>query len=410
MPQKYKTEFPGVRYYEHATRKYGRGSSEKPDRYFSIRIRVDGKQIEEGCGWASEGWNAEKAFSELIKLKEARRIGKGPRSLSETREIQKTRAEDEKAAREKEERDKLTFSTFFLETYFPNAKVNKAEDSYKREDGLFRNWISPEIGNLPLKDITQISLERIKKNMKEAGQSPRSISYALAVIRQTFNFAKRNRIYSGDAPTAHVVFPKEDNSRLRFLTHAEVDLLLETLQKKNHQLYEMSLIAIHCGLRSGEIASLRWGDISLDSKKIIVRDTKNKVNRIVPMTEHVKLMLTEKKPGENNGLLFRDSKGEKLKDYNISFHFNRIINMLGFNNSVIDRRDRVVFHSLRHTYCSFLVEEGVDLYTVQKLAGHRTILITQKYSHFNDATLSNAVNKLEKALNNSYSLAFNKDS
>ena len=56
---------------------------------------------------------------------------------------------------------------------------------------------------------------------------------------------------------------------------------------------------------------------------------------------------------------------------------------------------RVVFHTLRHTYTSWLVKDGVDLYIVKELMGHSTITMTEKYSHLGENTLQNAVRSLE---------------
>ena len=79
---KIKTPYPGVRYYEHSTRKQRNG---QPDRYYSIRYKKDGRTIEEGMGWATEQWNAEKAFKVLSGIKENKKTGAGPQSLSEMR-------------------------------------------------------------------------------------------------------------------------------------------------------------------------------------------------------------------------------------------------------------------------------------------------------------------------------------
>jgi len=77
---------------------------------------------------------------------------------------------------------------------------------------------------LPLKDIAPFHLEKLKKNMVEGGQSPRSIKYALSVVRQIFNTAKRLGSYAGENPTAKVKFPKPDNGRMRFLTRPSVPM------------------------------------------------------------------------------------------------------------------------------------------------------------------------------------------
>ena len=82
--QWYKTKFLGVRYREHPARKHGI----RPDRCFSIRYKLDGKDKEEVIGWASEGWTAEKAYAQLSRIGENIRTGKGVTSLKALREAQ----------------------------------------------------------------------------------------------------------------------------------------------------------------------------------------------------------------------------------------------------------------------------------------------------------------------------------
>jgi integrase len=398
MPQKYGTDFPGVRYYEHQSRTIGRGLHKQPDTYFSIRLRVDRKLKEEGLGWASEGWNAEKAFIELGKLKEARRIGTGPQTLGERRRIAKDALAAEKLRQETEAKEKVTFAELFEQKYLPNAKLNKSQATIIREKSLFKCWLQNTIGQKPLIDITEIHLEKIKKLMRQEGQKPRSISYALALVRQVFNFAIRNRIFAGLPPTKGIVFPKEDNRRLRFLNHKEADDLLEYLKKDNPQLHDISLISLHCGLRLSEIISLRWNDIAFQKGSISVRDTKNKVNRIVPMTDELIRMLQERGQGENSEFIFSDRQGLKLKNYSISLQFRMATDVLKLNEGIFDERDKVVFHSWRHTFCSWLVEQGVDLYTVGQLAGHKTPSMTARYSHLGNGILQHAIIKLEEGI------------
>ncbi len=71
-------------------------------------------------------------------------------------------------------------------------------------------------------------------------------------------------------------------------------------------------------------------------------------------------------------------------------HFNRVINKLNLNEDVTDRRDKVTFHTLRHTYASMLVQKGVDIYHVKELLGHSSIALTERYSHLSESTLKHA--------------------
>src|SRR4030042_2681182 len=107
MSRWHSTEFEGVRYRNHPTRKHGVVN----DRYFSIRYRVDGKRIEEALGWASKGWTAKKAALELAALQEAYRKGTGePVTLREKREAARV-------DRERQEKEGGTFGDYFKDTF-----------------------------------------------------------------------------------------------------------------------------------------------------------------------------------------------------------------------------------------------------------------------------------------------------
>ena len=153
-----KSRLPGVRYREHKTRKF----NGKPDRYFVIRYKVDGKAKEEALGWASHGWNVTKAFLERSKLKNAHVTGEGARTLQEKRQLAAIKREEELAEKKRLEKEEFPFNHYFTNIYFPQAQENKTAWSWKREQSLFKLWISPVLDVMPLKDIRPIHLERLK--------------------------------------------------------------------------------------------------------------------------------------------------------------------------------------------------------------------------------------------------------
>jgi integrase len=125
--------------------------------------------------------------------------------------------------------------------------------------------------------------------------------------------------------------------------------------------------------------------------------TKNKTGRSVFMTQDVKDMLVVIKPDDANrdDLVFPGRGGVKIGKP--SKTFKRVAGRL-FNEGVKDSRQRVFFHTLRHTYASWLVTEGVDLYRVKELLGHKDLTMTQRYAYLAPDTLRGAVNVLEQAL------------
>ena len=109
--------------------------------------------MEEGLGWSSEGWTAEKASIELAELKKAHTVGSGPTRLREKRERAEERKKAKEAQENKEARGLITFGRYFNETYFPIAKTDKKRESYRKEDEHFRTWLKPALGDMPLKKI-----------------------------------------------------------------------------------------------------------------------------------------------------------------------------------------------------------------------------------------------------------------
>lgn len=93
------------------------------------------------------------------------------------------------------------------------------------------------------------------------------------------------------------------------------------------------------------------------------------------------------------GNVFVSRTGETIKE--ISNSFIRAVNELGYNDGVTSRKDKLVFHSLRHSFASRLVEKGVDLYVVGQLMGHSDLTMTKRYSHLRPNTLRAAVKTLE---------------
>lgn len=132
--------------------------------------------------------------------------------------------------------------------------------------------------------------------MRNAGLSPRSQEYALALVRQVFSHAKRNGLFRGDNPVSRVKIPRSDNARLRFLTPNEAGALLEKPRETDQTAYEMALLSLHMGLRASEIFKLRWADINVDLGTITIKDSKSGSTGFAYTTEAVKSMLLEKMP------------------------------------------------------------------------------------------------------------------
>ncbi len=370
-------KFPGVRAYISEKRKTPEG---KADKCFYIRYKNPaGKLIEEKIGWASEGITA--AYASQIRAERIRAI----------------RLNDEVVPIHKRLKQHWTFADFMEERYLPWAKQEKKPKTYATEEHSYRIWLKPVLGEKLLKEVAPFDLERVKKNMKEAGRSERTVEIALATARRAFNKAKDWGLFDGENPVSKVKIPRKDNRRLRYLTSKEAQALLNEVKKRSRQTYEMCLLALHCGLRFGEIASLTWGDIDIATGVIYIRDPKNNTTRAAYMTDDVRKMFASKEVGQPEELVFKDRKhGGKIKQ--VSKVFKKSVKLLGLNDGVQDRRMRVCFHTLRHTFGSWLVMAGVPIYTVKELMGHKTLAMTERYAHLAAEAQRKAVKEIEKVV------------
>jgi integrase len=291
-----------------------------------------------------------------------------PRTLSEKREAAKKQEEIVEQERQK----KALFKDVFYQ-YIERVKKDESEKSYVRKLGLFQKWIAPIFQDIELEAIKPTLVESVKDNMASNRQSERSIQYALSTITLVFKYAKSRELTECDIPTSKVKTPKKDNKRERFLTKKEADILLGELRNISEQLHDMSLLLLYCGLRAEEIFKLEWQDVNFDTNRLFIKDRKNGGNASLPMHGKVKEMLLQRQEAEDRGYVFKSTNGKKINE--ISNAFTRTMERLGFNKNISDPRQKVVFHTLRHTYANRLVMSDIDLYTVQRLMGHK------RYNH-----------------------------
>jgi len=384
----------GIRFKEHHERKNGI----KPDRYFSIYYRVDGKQHEQGVGWGSEGMTVEKAMSILNELKGNQRQGAGPVTLKEKRELENARKKEEARQKAIEEKENISFIDFFENVYLPVTRTSKKPLSVAKEEQHVKNWIKPAIGNLPLKELKKQHIELIKNRLLEAGRTSRTVQYVLATIRQTWNAARFEGFVSGDSPTRSVKLPKVDNRRQRYLTPDECESLLTALKPHSEHVYFISVLSLDTGMRFSEIANLERQDVNIFAESLFLRDTKSGRNRTVFMTDRIKELFQKMAFGKPDELVFPNRDGQRMK--HISKTFDETVEKLGLNRGITDSRYKAVYHSLRHTHASRLLESGVDIYHVKELLGHQSIQTTERYTHTRDETLKNAVKRMEEKIIN----------
>ncbi len=387
----------GIRCKDHSTRKHGI----KPDKYFSVRYQVNGKSCESGLGWASEGWTQQKAVAERVRLIEEAKAGQGVKThrqdQKEKAAVVEAQALEKKAEEEKAGKKALTINEFFHQIYYPQIQKEKKLKTYQREESLFRMWIDKNVGQLTFREATKGDIESVFYDIVDSGKSVRTAEYAMTTLKQIWREAREGE-YAPEIPTVSKTLKKKisqnNNSRIRFLSRTEAQLLLGELQKVSTSLYEKTLISLHCGLRASEIFNLTWSQVDLEHGIFNIIDSKG-ADRSVNMTKDVLALMKVKTRGQLNELVFPGRQGKPSGQ--ISQKFREVVNKL-FNQGVTDRRERVTFHTCRHTCASWMVKQGISLYLVQKVLGHSTIQVTERYSHLAPDQLQLAANAIDRAM------------
>ena len=121
----------------------------------------------------------------------------------------------------------------------------------------------------------------------------------------------------------------------------------------------------------GEIFNLKWQDVDLNHGVIHIRNPKNNETRQAYITPKLEMMFKglQKIKQNKSDLLFADRKNQRINQ--LSDTFNRAVSKMGLNEGVTDRQNRIVPHSMRHTFASWLALQGEPLLTIKELRGHK---------------------------------------
>ncbi len=247
-----------------------------------------------------------------------------------------------------------------------------------RSYGNFIRKLFPFIGNKTLKEVKIDDFNRVKNELKSLGKANKTINAHLEMARAVFNFAidADPPLYVGANPCKKVSLLPVDNDRDRYLTHDEVAMLKEAI-KGNHTLELFVDLSLSTGARLGSILSITKKDINFTQRTISIRNHKSKNSYTGFISDNV-LDALQKRCDEitnpNERILNTSSRTvqRELKEM-----LDKLFNQ-GLDTT--DAKNRVVVHTLRHTFASNLAIRGTPLYTIMKLLDHKSIEDTQRYA------------------------------
>lgn len=257
----------------------------------------------------------------------------------------------------------------------------------KRNDEAKLRWIAEHWKNKRLSEIDRETIRSLAK-LKGITAKPATVNRYLALIRAILRRASNEWEWIVKAP--HIRLVHEKNRRVRWLKPEQARTLLEELPE--HQRHPM-VFALATGLRAGNVLTLRWEQIDLNRRVcwFFADQTKNDEDICISLNDNAMAVLYARRNIHPEYVFTYQGKEIKRLTTRAWYKALKRANIENFR-----------WHDLRHTWASWLVQEGVPLYALQEMGGWKTASMVRKYAHLSpahnlryaqtiDATLANVV-------------------
>ena len=287
--------------------------------------------------------------------------------------ITKQRLGEEPPVAAKNKRKKINSLKEIADKYFLTRKDN---DTTKADKGICNHYILSHFKDIDT--IQKIDLVKWKDFLSKTtlikSDRPLSIKYRndiLSLLITINRFAIKHDLTKNDF-TKYIVKDSIDNARERFLTKEEIELLYcET--KSDMPLYLFYKLALNTGARLATLQNITKKDIDFTHKLITLKDFKNNTTYKTFLSDNILAILEQYTKGLNNN--------DKLFTINHERKYRKVLDEL-FNENIdkFDAKNKVVVHTLRHTFASHLAINGTPIFTIQKLMNHKDIKMTLRYA------------------------------
>jgi len=301
---------------------------------------------------------------------------------------------------------KITLADY-LQRWLEAVRANLAPATYQRYDGLLKHQVIPHIGGLMLTKLRPLQVQQLYARLQVQGRadgrggiSARTLLHVHRVLSEALRQAVRWQIVARNVCES-VESPHAPRVEMRALSPDEARQLLEVAQAEDGILGDAVIIAVHTGLRLGELLGLRWADVDTEQGRITIHRTVQYLpgegtiqrepktargNRTVPIgatavstlgrlrRRQLEARLAVGTAYEDSGLAFTDPRGRPIPPYRLSQRFAGLLRRADL--------PRMRFHDLRHTHATLMLARGVHPKVVSERLGHASIAITlDTYSH-----------------------------
>lgn len=264
-----------------------------------------------------------------------------------------------------------------FDRYKRHQKARIRPTTYARLGGIL-DTLKSRLPSLARQIDKRTVAEYIETRSGVDEMKPATVQKEISVLKHCLNLAVEwNELIQN--PAAGARLPKVQNAKTRYLTPGELKAALESAPE---WLRAPMAFAACTGVRRGEMLSLRWMDVDTTNRRIYLRETKNGNLRILPLPDSALTVLRLLPQGAAGDLVFAGVDAAFLSVYT-----KRVFERLGITDAS--------FHTLRHTAASWMVQHGVDLYSVGQILGHKTPRMTQRYAHLSPDYMAASMGKLD---------------
>ena len=288
----------------------------------------------------------------------------------------------------------------WLEVWMENyAKIKLRPSTFKTSQGFLENHIKPQIGGIPLADLTSLDLQRFYKHLLDGGRvdrieakkkpkglAPKTVRNIHQMIGSAYNLAMEQKLVSKN-PTQGCALPKVEHKEMRTLTTDQLSTFFQ--EARDSGVYELYYLDLATGLRRGELLGLKWTDVDfqhgvLKIQRAISRQngkvvevplkTKNAYRTLPLSADAIDVLMQQRRKTSNSEWVFPSPTGGPMSPDSVLHMLHRVLKRAGL--------PKVRFHDLRHTFATLSLKSGVDVKTVSSMLGHYSAGFTlNTYAH-----------------------------
>lgn len=303
---------------------------------------------------------------------------------------------------------------YYCDEWLRTGKSLLKESTYVKYNAMVKKYIKPKLGSCyPLGMCSSIVDAFRDELLYQEGLAPKTVKDILVVLRSILKYTAK--AFPGSFPAIDITYPKEVKKEMRVLTVDEQRRFVAYLTDQMDPCKFGVLLALHTGLRIGEICALQWGNISLNDGVIKVNATMQRLEdparledpegssspktkvvigppksdsslRMIPMSNSVTELCRKMHPYAKDAYVLSGTNSY-IEPRTLQYRLEKYTRECGLEG--------VHFHALRHTFATRCVEVGFEIKSLSEILGHASTTITlDRYVHSTMELKRNNMNKL----------------